>query len=77
MVSTRELIPIREEFAKCYRKPAERFVSLGFYVKDGRPCLRVQLNRKYSRSGLPKTFHGLQVDVRYSPPAVLSVGAVS
>jgi hypothetical protein len=77
VVSTRELIPIRDEFAKCYRRPVERFVSLGFSFEDGRPCLRVLLNRKYSRSGLPKTFHNIPVHVRYSPPAVLTIGAVS
>ncbi len=73
-VDVRELITLRDAFAELYRKPAGRFVSLGFAQKGGKPCLRVLVDQRHSVAGLPHTFHGMAVDVRKSPPAMLAIG---
>jgi hypothetical protein len=75
-MTSRELVAIRDEFAKCYGKPEERFVSVGFKHSSSGPRLSVLVNHDYSRWGLPTEFRGLPVDVRYSAPAVLGIGAV-
>jgi hypothetical protein len=75
-VDVRKLIAIRDEFAERYRKPEQRFVSLGFAEKNGKPILTVFVDHNYPRWGLPDEFHGIAVEARYSSPAKLAVGPV-
>lgn len=71
-----KLLEVRDEFAQAYQKPAGRFVSLGFSVEDGKPCLKVLVDGRFDTSDLPDHFRGIAVHVRESRPAVLAVGSV-
>ena len=73
-MAIRDLISLRDEFTRQYRKPARRFVSVGFTLRKGSPRLSVLVNRKFKLAGLPKEYKGVPVDARYSPPARLAVG---
>ncbi len=75
-MTSRELVAIRDEFARWYGKPEDRFVSVGFKHSPGGPRLSVLVNHNYSRWGLPTEFRGIPVESRYSAPAVLGVGPV-
>lgn len=71
-----KLLELRDEFAHEYRKPVGRFVSLGFSIEDGRPCLNVLVDGRFEVGDLPDYFRGIAVHVRESRPAVLAVGTV-
>ncbi len=68
------LIGVRDDFASVYRRPAGRFVSLGFSFDHGEPRLNVLVNNHFDTADLPQTFHGIKVQVRPSEAGILAVG---
>ena len=68
------LLQVRDEFAHRYEDPANRFVSLGFSVHAGEPCLNVRVDSHSQPRWLPPTFGGVRVRVHESELGVLAVG---
>lgn len=68
------LLRARNDFARRYDEPAGRFVSLGFSMEGGEPCLDVRLDRRHASRWLPPRFDGIKVLVRESEAGVFAVG---
>ena len=70
------LLRVRDDFVRRYDDPASRFISLGFSVQGGEPCLNVRVDRRSPRRWLPPRFEGVKVRVHESEAGVLAVGQV-
>jgi hypothetical protein len=68
------LLRVRDDFVRRYDDPTGRFVSLGFSVQGGEPCLNVRIDKRSARRWLPPRFDGVMVRVHESEAGVLALG---
>jgi hypothetical protein len=71
------LVELREEFARIYRRPVNRFVSLGFSMDGEEPRLNVFVDQRYNADDIPDRFQGIRIHIQESQGGVLAIGSVT